>query len=120
MRNHAGFQIINKHDEFDAHRCGFCGEISYTIDLVTTSRYGNNAAYGPKSDFAYFTDISKRTNNNLVLSNPCSNRPVHCELCETVYWSYNLASHYLLIHPGIKCPEQISKKEFEFIKIKKI
>ena len=55
-------------------------------------------------------DISKRTNNNLVNSNPRSNRP------ETVYWSYNLSSHYLLIHPGIKCPEQLSKEEYDFIK----
>ncbi len=38
--------------------------------------------YGPKSDFSYYTDISKRAENKFVKSYPCSNRPVICEQCQ--------------------------------------
>ncbi len=60
------------------NRCGCCGENGCNISLIVTSGYGKNAIYGPKSDCRYFTDISKRTDNRLVKSYPCSNRPVIC------------------------------------------
>ena len=79
--------------------------------MIVTSGYGKNEIYGPKSDCRYFTDISKRTDNRLVKSYPCSNRPVICEQCDTCYWSYNLVEHYRKSHPCLECPEQIPPEE---------
>lgn len=30
---------------------------------------------------------------------PCSNRPVACQLCDEIYWSYNMQTHYSEAHP---------------------
>ena len=102
------------------NRCGYCGENGCNISLIVTSGYGKNAIYGPKSDCRYFTDISKRTDNKLVKSYPCSNRPVICEQCDTCYWSYNLVEHYRKSHPCLECPEQIPPEERTFILSKKL
>ena len=119
MRNHIGFHIVHNDCSPDPHRCGYCGEIGCNIDLVVTSGYGRNVKYGPRSDCEYYTDISKRADNKFVKSYPCSNRPVKCEQCETVYWSYNLTAHYSKTHPNIECPTQISSEESGYILNKK-
>jgi hypothetical protein len=30
---------------------------------------------------------------------PCTNHPVKCDLCQGIYWSYNLKIHYQQNHP---------------------
>ena len=67
--------------------------------------------YGPKSDFSYYTDISKRAENKFVKSYPCSNRPVICGQYQDCYWSYNLTEHYKFELAGIMCPNQIPEDE---------
>ena len=119
MINHFGFHIFHNDCSPDPHCCGYCGEIGCNIDLVVTSGYGRNVKYGPRSDCEYYTDISKRADNKFVKSYPCSNRPVKCEQCETVYWSYNLTAHYSKTHPNIECPTQISSEESGYILNKK-
>ena len=42
---------------------------------------------------------------------PCSNRPVLCELCKTVYWNYGLYDHYAAVHTGETCPLMINDEE---------
>ena len=49
-------------------------------------------------------------------NNPCSNRPVECELCEnTVVWSYGLNLHYSIKHQGLTCPINVPDNEREKI-----
>ena len=115
MRNHVGFHIIHKDVVDDSHRFGYCDNVGCAIELVTTSGFGRSAAQGPKSDCPYVTSISKWTDNKLVRSYPCSNRPGTCEQCSAVYWSYNLNAHYNLCQLGLNCPEQVSTEEYDFI-----
>ena len=44
-------------------------------------------------------------------SKPCTNRPVKCEHCSVIVWSYNIEQHYLVCHPGVDIPVMISEKE---------
>ncbi len=81
--------------------------------MIVTSGYGKNEIYGPKSDCRYFTDINKRTDNKLVKSYPCSNRPVICEQCDTSYWSYNLVEHYSKSHPCLECPLECDSVRYD-------
>jgi hypothetical protein len=115
MRNHIGYHIIHRECSPNPHRCGYCGEIGCQISSVITSGSCKWVVYGPKSDYNYFTEISKRLDIWFVKSYPCSNRPVLCQQCQSYYWSYNLDVHYKQVHVGIQCPEQISQEERVFI-----
>ena len=56
----------------------------------------------------------------LSANNPCSNRPVKCELCEnTVVWSYGLNMHYSTKHHGLICPINVCDEEKALIFKKK-
>jgi acetyl-CoA carboxylase beta subunit len=44
-------------------------------------------------------------------SKPCSNRPVKCEHCSVIVWTYNIEQHYLVCHQGVDIPVMISEKE---------
>ena len=47
----------------------------------------------------------------VVKSYPCSNRPVNCEQCNAVFWSYKLEFHYKSCHKGLTCPNMITEEE---------
>ena len=49
---------------------------------------------------------------------PCTNHPVKCDLCQGIYWSYNLKIHYQQNHPSICFPDDkvISNKELSALK----
>ena len=49
-------------------------------------------------------------------SKPCSNRPVKCEHCSVIVWTYNIEQHYLVCHPGVEIPVMISEKELVSMK----
>ena len=43
-------------------------------------------------------------NRPLIKSYPCTyKKPVSCEQCKAVYWSYNLFEQYRLTHASINC-----------------
>ena len=84
--------------------------------MIVTSGYGKNEIYGPKSDCRYFTDINKRTDNKLVKSYPCSNRPVKCDHCEEIYWTYNMETHHLAAHNEMNFNSLITDNERALIK----
>ena len=68
------------------------------LDL-TTSGTKNNGTYKAQSNCTHDYDFSIASCLKLSDNNPCSNRPVECELCENaVEWSYCLNLHYSLLH----------------------
>ena len=50
--------------------------------------------------------------------NPCTNRPVKCDLCKLVVWSYNIRIHYEQTHPNNDLPEIYLLKNDEVEKLK--
>jgi len=56
---------------------------------------GKNKTMKVWSDCQYFHCFKfKKTYDKVIRSNPCSNRPVTCEICKGLYWSYNIRAHY--------------------------
>jgi len=56
----------------------------------------------------------------VIRSNPCSNRPVACEICKGLYLSYNIQAHYELSHINCSIPEKKSGVEYVLIYFSKI
>ena len=50
--------------------------------------------------------------------NPCTNRPIKCEMCSLVVWSYNMRSHYSMAHSNNDLPEKYLLKDDEIKKLK--
>jgi hypothetical protein len=80
--------------------CGFCGTYCKTsLGLKLTPGTKNNGTYKAQSNCTHDYDFSIASCLKLSDNNPCSNRPVKCELCENaVVWSYGLNLHYSLLH----------------------
>ncbi len=50
----------------------------------------------------------KTVSNNLKdrpISNPSSNRPEFCGVCQECLWTYDMELHYDSKHSGVECPE---------------
>ena len=95
MRNHVGKHYLKK--EVSTYCCGYCGHDSCgcSLELVKTT---HNITV-PNSNCPHFVKFSLKASQKLNAKNQCSNRPVKCQLCETVYWSYAMPEHYTDIHP---------------------
>lgn len=116
MRNHIGKHILNKSTPPNVHMCGFCGSVGCSISIKVTSGFGVNATYGPESDCKFYIRFSLKKKKKVIDSYPCSNRPVVCDHCKKVFWSYNMKLHYGNTHPGIDCPEMITEEEILKVK----
>ena len=56
--------------------------------------------------------------NIIIIShtNPSSNRPENCTMCNSCVWSYNFLLHYQERHHGVVCTILIKEEEFEVVK----
>ena len=106
MRNHIVSHMIKGTLQFD--RCGYCGKLGCDIFLKLSGSL-ENGTYHPESHCKYFYKFSYKKKS--VKSYPCTNKPVACEQCKGVFWSYSLADHYRKSHFGVVCPEMISVEE---------
>jgi len=72
-------------------------------------------SYIPWADCDYYFNFNfKKSNDEVVASNPCSNRPVKCDQYEGTFWTYNIKAHYVVSHPSIpteNIPNYISENE---------
>ena len=64
-----------------------------------------------KYDFSY---KSAEPSSKIKDSNPCTNRPVLCEICSvknsnSFIWSYNLELHYKLMHSNAELPDEVKR-----------
>ena len=111
MRKHIGTHIIKGHLHADSYRCGYCGDLGCDISLINSGSVENGTLH-PTSHCKYYNKFSyNKTKTTLVKSNPCTNKPVPCEQCKGIFWSYNLAEHYKRMHTGVSCPEMITEDE---------
>jgi hypothetical protein len=74
-----------------------------------------------KYDFSY---KSAEPSIKIKNSNPCTNRPVLCEICSVLnpnsfFWSYNLENHYSLSHTNVDLPEEVKRIKNEKIAVLK-
>ncbi len=115
MRLHIGWHILKGHLLPDPSRCGFCGLSGHTLEIRPASGYGKNKSYIPWADCDYYFNFNfKKSYDEVVASNPCSNRPVKCDQCEGTFWTYNIKAHYVVSHPSItteNIPNYISENE---------
>lgn len=85
--------------------CGFCGmDFGCTTKLITGT--GNKAAIIDSDCLYYYMDY-KTVINGRLKNSPCSNVPIHCELCPVssegnpaTIWKYNTLMHVLIEHEG--------------------
>ena len=115
MRNHIGKHILQQKIESDPHLCGFCGNIGCSINLESSSGFGKNKTIAVKSDCPYFYKFSENRSLKLRKANPCLNRPIQCEHCHEVVWSYNMNEHFKISHKGFECPALISEEEKKLV-----
>ena len=66
--------------------------------IKTFKGFGNYKTLGPESNCSYFYQFSMKAAAKVTERSPCTNRPVKCDLCEQIYWSYNLEIHYKSMH----------------------
>jgi len=115
MRLHIGWHILKGHLLPDPSSCGFCGLSGHTLAIRPASGYGKNKSYITWADCDYYFNFnSKKSYDEVVASNPCSNRPVKCDQCEGTFWTQNIKAHYVVSHPSIpteNIPNYISENE---------
>ena len=99
----------------NANTCGFCGGDSCNISIIVSSGVGKNANKGVASNCKYFNRFSLKPAETSTKNKPCTNRPVECDLCKTVLWSYNIESHYHVNHFGEDIPSMITQLEIQRI-----
>ena len=95
--------------------CGFCGEAGHTIFLINTT----HKTVIPGSNYSKRVKFSIKAAESAKGRNPCSNRPVKCELCKAVYWSYAMERHYSDSHHDHVCPVIVSEEEKQLVLAKK-
>ena len=116
MRRHVGVHILQ---EDLGVVCGFCGMKDCSIELEGGSERGKTATLVPGSNCEYLSKFSLKSAAKSTKSGPCTNRPVLCDQCKTVQWSYNLPIHFRSKHSDYPVPKRIADEEEKFMGIKK-
>lgn len=111
MRQHIAYHLANDDIAENSNNCGYCGGNTCSISLEQTSGSGPKKNYGPKSNCKYFVKFSLKPAEKSTKSSISTNRPVRCEHCDVVVWSYNLKPHYEHFHPRIVVPYCVPEQE---------
>ena len=112
MRLHVGAHIL-KDNLKDA--CGFCGEKvnigKCNLEIAKGSGRGKTTSEVPKSGCEYFEKFSITSAAKGSKTSPCTNRPVECQVCKRVFWSYNMYDHVETCHSDYPKAEWVTKNE---------
>ena len=108
MRKHVGKHIIK--DRLGIV-CRFCGLENCSIDLVRGSGRGKTITLVPGSNCDYIMKFSLKSAETPTKSGPCTNRPITCNHCKTVQWSYNLPKHCEEKHSDHTIPTTVTDAE---------
>ena len=82
-----------------------------SIDLVRGSGRGKTVTLIPGSNCAYQIKFSLKSAEKATKNGPCTNRPITCDRCKTVQWSYNLPKHYQDKHSDYPIPTTVTDAE---------
>ena len=128
MRLHIGAHILRGHcapancmTPLNAEACGFCGKVCLDrnsgvckVDLVHGA---NKTIHLVESNCPFAYKISYRAVEKGSVANPCTNRPVPCQICSTTtgtirhyVWSYHFLDHMESMHPGQKLTKEEVRK----------
>ena len=92
--------------------CGCCGILhSGSVQKITTRNKASKAIV----DCPYFKSFNYQSVLKLTKSNPSSNRPEFCSVCNSCLWSYNMLLHFQEKHHDVPCPFLISELEREAV-----
>ena len=95
-------------NNIDVFSCGFCGGSSgCSVNFKKTTHH----TFIPTSNCKMYKKFSLKSAMTSTTNTPCTNRPVKCDCCSVVYWSYALEKHYKEKHPESECTEIVSEKE---------
>ena len=113
MRLHVGWHILKGHLRPSTDLCGFCGKNGCQVALQKGSKGSKrNKILKVWSDCEYYHIFNFKSDyEKVVPSNPCTNRPVICEICQGTYWTYNMKIHYEQSHNHITVPKYVSDQE---------
>ena len=101
-----------------------CREFFFAIFLPNLLPKITKLAYPPSLIDNFTLKTNNNINNNnlwyrsvlkLTKSNPSSNRPENCSICNCCVWSYNFLLHFHEKHQGVACPIIISEEERDVI-----
>ena len=116
MRGHVGVHILQ---EDLGVVCGFCGIKDCSIELERGSGRGKTETLVAGNNCEDLSNFSMKSAEKSTKSGPCTNRPVLCDQCKTVQWSYNLTIHFRSKHSDYPVPKRIAHEEEKFVGIKK-
>ena len=110
MRSHVAVHILK--GDTNGQVCGFCGILhSGNVQKITTRNKASKAIV----DCPYFKSFNYQSVLKLTKSNPSSNRPECCSVCNSCLWSYNMLLHFQEKHHDVPCPFLISELEREAV-----
>ena len=114
MRQHIGYHIVKNDIIVDANLCGFCGNNGCNIMIKkTTVGYAK-----PFSTYCkLYRPFNLKSASKSSANSPCT-RPIECLLCNGVYWSYNMESHYKANHNNNDLPIHITEEEINQVLLK--
>ena len=112
MRRHMGKHILKEKLE---NVRGFCGVSGCTIQLVSGSGRGKTVTMIAKSNCPYKKKCSLKAAETPTKSGPCTNRPVCCDVCKAVVWSYHVSCHYRERHMDYPTPTSVSANEIKLM-----
>ena len=89
------------------------------IEIAKGSGRGQTASEVPRSGCEYFEKVSIVAAGKGSKRSPCTNRPVECQLCKRVFWSYNMYQHIETCHSDHPKSDWVIKEE-ERVAVSKI
>ena len=70
---------------------------------------------GLERDCKYFYGFSLTSAKKITDYSCCTNRPIKCDLCKCIYWSYNMRKNYELKHINCVIPAFVTDEDVEKI-----
>ena len=114
MVQHIGQHIVRKDSKIEENHntCGYCGKSgNCSISIVT-----NNKTDSPYSKCTNFYKFSIVAASHSSKTSPCTNRPVKCNICSEINWTFNMTIHYKTFHPTCNSTEFITLSEIAVLK----
>ncbi len=120
MRQHIGKHIINKELPINQHTCGLCGLVGCSITLVSSLCKGSHIMKPTSYDCKYFVNFNIKSAQKSNQYSPCTNCPVKCDVCDGIYWSYNMECHFNENHNVFLLSDKYLVSEKEQIDVKNL